>query len=203
EGIKKNPDFAAARLALGRWYLSSSMFTEAKKEFSEITAKCPDNVFAHKGLAGAYKGLGNTDDAVEEYKKVLRLNPLDKEATDYLESRGVEIRTAGIPSDKEPHDIALPAPAETQAAVIEAEEQEAERLIAEGRYKKALEIYEGMLSSRPNEAKILQRKEELISLIKFMGKDKENIIKRLSRFLDAVKTHFARRAPLSSAEDRA
>ena len=33
DGVKKNPDFIAARLTLGRWYLLTDMLSEAKKNF--------------------------------------------------------------------------------------------------------------------------------------------------------------------------
>ncbi len=58
DGVKKNPDFIAARLTLARWYLSSDMSSEAKKEFSEIIERTPDNIFARRGLKEAYRRLG-------------------------------------------------------------------------------------------------------------------------------------------------
>ncbi len=58
EGIKKNHGFITAHLALGRWYLSSDMLPEAKKEFLEAAEKSPDNLFARKGLAEVYKRMG-------------------------------------------------------------------------------------------------------------------------------------------------
>ncbi len=66
EGIKKNPEFITAHLTLGRWYLSSDMLPEAKKEFIEAAEKSPDNIFARKGLAEIYKRMGEEESAVEE-----------------------------------------------------------------------------------------------------------------------------------------
>ncbi|HAK89821.1 MAG: hypothetical protein A2077_03395 [Nitrospirae bacterium GWC2_46_6] len=88
EGIKKNPEFITAHLALGRWYLSSDMLPEAKKEFLEAAEKSPDNIFARKGLAEIYKRMEEEESAVEEYKKVLEINPHDKDAAAYLAARG-------------------------------------------------------------------------------------------------------------------
>ncbi|BCB97204.1 hypothetical protein JZK55_21260 [Dissulfurispira thermophila] len=56
-GIKKHPDFIAARLTLGRWYLSIDMLSEAQKEYMEIIKQYPDNVFALKGLDEINKRL--------------------------------------------------------------------------------------------------------------------------------------------------
>jgi len=49
-GLRKVPDFNAARLTLGRWYLESNMPSEAKKEFSEVLGHSPNNIFAIKWL---------------------------------------------------------------------------------------------------------------------------------------------------------
>lgn len=58
EGIKKHPDFIAARLALGRWYLLSDMLPEARKEYSEVIKQSPNNIFALKGIDEVNKRLG-------------------------------------------------------------------------------------------------------------------------------------------------
>ena len=88
EGIKKNPEFITAHLALGRWYLSSEMLPEAKKEFLEAAEKSPDNIFARKGLAETYKRMGEEDSAVQEYTRVLEVNPYDKDAAAYFAALG-------------------------------------------------------------------------------------------------------------------
>ncbi len=106
DGIKKNPEFVAARITLGRWYLSSDMPTEAKKEFSEVLALAPHNVFAHKGLAEVYKVLDLPDNAAEEYRKVLEINPLDQDALSYLEAGGFELHAETDHIDLEAEEAA-------------------------------------------------------------------------------------------------
>ncbi len=58
-GIRKVPDFDAARLTLGRWYLQSNMLSEAKKEFSEVLRHSPNNIFAIKWLNKINSQLGS------------------------------------------------------------------------------------------------------------------------------------------------
>ncbi len=60
DGIKRHPDFIAARLTLGRWYLLSNMLSEAKKEYTKVIKQSPDNIFARKGLDEINKRLGIT-----------------------------------------------------------------------------------------------------------------------------------------------
>lgn len=65
--------------------------------------------------------------------------------------------------------------------------QTADRLISEGNYSKALDVYRQMLVTAPDDNHTLQRIEELWSLLKLLGKDKEVLISKLNAFLGAVK----------------
>ena len=149
DGIGKNPDFLAARLTLGRWYLQGNKFAEALEQFSAVLEKAPGNNFARKGLAEANRALGNIS-------------------------------------------VSHHAPAPAGHGVL-SELVEGERLIALGHYAPAMELYKEMLIDNPGDKRILQRKEELAALIRFLGKDKESIIKRLNRLLEAIKTQFAQK----------
>ncbi|HKN19609.1 MAG TPA: hypothetical protein VJW95_07415, partial [Dissulfurispiraceae bacterium] len=70
---------------------------------------------------------------------------------------------------------------------------ESERLIALGHYAQAMELYKEMLMDNPGNMRILQRKEELAALLRFLGKDKDSVIKRLNDLLEAIKTQFAKK----------
>lgn len=64
---------------------------------------------------------------------------------------------------------------------------EADTMIAEGNYAGALNIYRGMLLSTPGDRRILQRTEDLKTLLKLMGKDKEALVARLTGFLESIR----------------
>lgn len=68
DGIKKDPDFIAAKLTLGRWYFLSDMIVEAEKEFSEVIEKFPANIFANKWLAEVNKRLGVFDNTAAGFQ---------------------------------------------------------------------------------------------------------------------------------------
>lgn len=80
DGIKKHPDFIAARLTLGRWYLLSNMLSEAQKEFSEVIKYSSDNIFAHKWLDEINKRLGIETEVMsresEDKKQITEPTPL-------------------------------------------------------------------------------------------------------------------------------
>jgi tetratricopeptide (TPR) repeat protein len=159
DGISQHPDFPAAQLTLGRWYLRGHKFAEAAGQFSEVLKKTPGNIFARKGLAEANRQLGITSEIPE-----------------------------AAPVSTRPALSKLPEPDLSKLF-------EAERLIADGLYAEAMQKYRVMLIDNPGDKRILQRKEELAALIKFMRKNnKESIVKRLNRFLEAIKIQFAQKA---------
>ncbi len=65
--------------------------------------------------------------------------------------------------------------------------QTADRFISEENYSKALDVYRQMLATTPEDKHTLQRLEELKSLLKLLGRDKEVLISKLEAFLSAIK----------------
>jgi hypothetical protein len=65
--------------------------------------------------------------------------------------------------------------------------REAEGFISEGKYLAAVNIYRRILADAPGDKKALQSIEELRSLLKLMGKDKEVLISKLNEFQSAIK----------------
>lgn len=84
-GLEQQPGYTSARVALGRLYLEKDMISEAKNEFENVVKTIPDNLFSHKKLAEIYMTGGETQKAINEYNKVLLLNPLDEDAKAFLE----------------------------------------------------------------------------------------------------------------------
>lgn len=80
EGIKNHPSYVAARVMLGKIYLQKSQISEAQAEFEQVIAINSDNILAHKKLAMIYQGQGQLQRALEACKKVLIIDPSDKEA---------------------------------------------------------------------------------------------------------------------------
>jgi len=64
---------------------------------------------------------------------------------------------------------------------------EADLLIDQGKYAEAIEVYREILSNEPDNVRVLQRIEELKALLKHLGKDKEDLVARLNRFLGGIK----------------
>ena len=64
---------------------------------------------------------------------------------------------------------------------------DADNYIAQGKYNEAMNVYKKLLSRNPSDNAVMQRIEELRSLLKLLGKDKEELITTLDNFLAAIK----------------
>jgi tetratricopeptide (TPR) repeat protein len=64
--------------------------------------------------------------------------------------------------------------------------QNADSFISEGNYLGAINIYQRILAASPDDKKTFQRVEELRSLLKLMGKEKEVLISKLNAFQSAI-----------------
>ncbi len=63
---------------------------------------------------------------------------------------------------------------------------DADRFVEEGKFAEAMGVYRKFLASDPNDKRVLQRVDELRSLLKLMGKDKEVLIDKLNAFLEGI-----------------
>lgn len=65
--------------------------------------------------------------------------------------------------------------------------EEADRYILQADYAGAMNVYRKVLSMDPGNRQVIQRAEELKTLLKLLGKDKEELIEKLEEFLGALK----------------
>lgn len=63
----------------------------------------------------------------------------------------------------------------------------ADSYIIKGQYSEAMNIYRKLLSDNPENRHVMQRIEDLRSLLKLLGKDGEILIERLDDFLEGIK----------------
>ncbi|HDZ62797.1 MAG TPA: tetratricopeptide repeat protein [Nitrospirae bacterium] len=244
KGIDDQPEYASARVALGKIYLDKEMLTEARDEFEKVIKLIPDNLLANKRLAYIYREQGEHNMAVEKYQIVLGLSPNDVESVEALESLksrsqtpvavdepgedglddaekasseqpekkksaepvvyeiddevngselGVEIPDKLKPVSEEPvtdelEEYRKTVETHSQTAVETTARPDydqpkndkivismrtstmADIFISQGLYDKAMNVYKEMLSSDPENSRLIQRRKELEMLIKLKAK---------------------------------
>ncbi len=100
-GIERQPTYTSAKVSLGKIYLDKGQTADARKAFEEVVSSNPDNFFAQKKLAEIYKALGDAPRAIERYKVLLGMNPMDDSAQAEIRaleatmSRPAELPAAG------------------------------------------------------------------------------------------------------------
>eukprot|EP00211_Chloroparvula_japonica_P014153 CAMPEP_0119143108 /NCGR_PEP_ID=MMETSP1310-20130426/33814_1 /TAXON_ID=464262 /ORGANISM="Genus nov. species nov., Strain RCC2339" /LENGTH=251 /DNA_ID=CAMNT_0007134707 /DNA_START=57 /DNA_END=812 /DNA_ORIENTATION=+ len=100
ESDAANPDLAVFHCNKSACNLKFSQFEEAKQSCTEAIRLRPDYVKALVRRAAAYEGLGRPQEAYDDYKKVLELDPSVKVA-----QAGVQ-RLPPIIKEKEAQDLA-------------------------------------------------------------------------------------------------
>ncbi len=214
KGIERQPGYMSAHVSLGKIYIERDMLKEAKSEFEQVVSAIPDNLYAHKKLAEIYRDLGETDKAVEEFKTVLQLNPTDEwAAINLADIKGepkphLEVQEPSIEVEEETILAESEVSAETEEEKPEGPVSEeikegveeppdvsqpnlspgdADPYILQGKYMEAMNIYRKLLSIEPDNMQVMQRIEELKTLLKLLGKDKEELIAKLDNLLAGIK----------------
>jgi Flp pilus assembly protein TadD len=83
EALKHNPNHPEAHYHLGRALYVKGDFEGAKRHYEE-TARLDPKAPVHSGLGAVYFRLGQTSEAIAQFKEALRLNPDDAEAAENL-----------------------------------------------------------------------------------------------------------------------
>jgi tetratricopeptide (TPR) repeat protein len=146
------------------------------------------------GLAGGAVEEAGTDEAEED---IVELAEAAEEAGEELSfgDMGEVLETGGPKELEEAETTADEIYSETASSetvsIIPTDNsgllQNADSFIAEGNYLGAINIYQRILSASPDDKKTFQRIEELRSLLRLLGKDKEVLIEKLSAFQNAIK----------------
>jgi cytochrome c-type biogenesis protein CcmH/NrfG len=87
--VAKDPDHIPANLMLGRLSIQSAQFDKAVKRLEHVLTLDKNNREALYFLGEAYKGLGNKEKAVEQFRKLEKIvnNPdFTKDIEDYIKS---------------------------------------------------------------------------------------------------------------------
>jgi len=186
EKLNEKPD-SRLFLSLAEELLKKEDVDGAISVLEDGLKKNPDLINARLSLGKCYLAKDMLEEAKNEFLNVIEKSPGNALARRYLnevkkklagsENVSTIINSSAVPGSKEGLRL-----------------YEAEKLVAEGQYKKAIEIYTSMLSSNLRKVRKPHGEEKVE---KHEGKDKdiERVINRLNKFLEAIKTRFALGVP--------
>jgi tetratricopeptide (TPR) repeat protein len=99
--------------------------------------------------------------------------------------------SASVSEDIEESDFSISDIHENQGEEIFRESKidlgVADSYISQGKYLDAMNIYKRLLSIEPDNVHVLQRIEELKTLLELLGKGKEDLIAKMDSLLDGIK----------------
>jgi tetratricopeptide (TPR) repeat protein len=76
-GVKRHPNFASGRVALGKCFAQRGEYLKAVEQLQVAVDLSPENLLGHQLIADCYQKLKKLPEALNAYKMVLFLNPDD------------------------------------------------------------------------------------------------------------------------------
>ena len=131
-GLERHPTYTSARVVLGRIYSEKEQLDEAITELKLVEKSDIDNIMVHSMLGNVYIKKKMYAEAVEQFQRVLSLNPEDAETQDKLQE-ALSAKQSPVPP--------APAAEKPKEKPKETPEKEPEKKLDVGKSMKAAELY--------------------------------------------------------------
>lgn len=114
QGIENNPDYITGNYILAKIYLTMGDHEKAEAQFKKVISHDRYFLSAHKHLADMMVKIGWENKAINHYKDILQLDPLEQEAAQMLETFSIEESAGetGIAEEGFPTSEDIPEPEE-------------------------------------------------------------------------------------------
>lgn len=90
EGVKNNPSYVTGNFILGKAYIAKGDHEKAEAEFKKVLSHDQQYLAAHKHLGDLMAKMGWENSAAMHYKDILRIDPLEEEARQMLQTFSLE-----------------------------------------------------------------------------------------------------------------
>jgi len=179
DGLKRNPALLSGQLMMGRIFMARRMHAEAVDALKKVLNKEANNLTAHALLSQALTAMGRYGEAISEYQKILALNPEDTSAHKALQALlermrrekdgtvakpEAPVKPVAVPQAGSPVPVASlseqSAPPTMEIPAYAAADELAER----GLYDEAIEAYQHLLESEPDNFLARQKLRELYAM---------------------------------------
>ena len=175
-GLKTYPDYASAHVILGKCYYDKGATERARAEFQRVLELDSENLVALKFMGDILYAEDKHDEAAEYFKKLLSIDPTNKEVSTSVGEIEKEFRIKEI--DLEDDKTVRKVERSRELATITL----AGIYAAQGYYNKALKIYNDIIRDQPDNREAQEMIEKLQSIMA------ESEQQRDSAFTDEVQT---------------
>jgi len=123
KGVLLHPHYATARYVLAKCFFENSQFDEANKHLKEALAVDPEHLGALNLQGDLFKRLDDLPSVEKNYRRILEIDPLNKEILRNLDELHQDVEQVGVIPDFEPDDsldsgLSHPAKEELQTEEI-------------------------------------------------------------------------------------
>jgi tetratricopeptide (TPR) repeat protein len=163
KGVDRHPHYASGRVVLGRILQDQGKVEEALAEFRRVLEADPENIMAHTLIGGVLMQKKDYQSAIEEYQRVLTLNPDDDSVQGFLkeaiEKAAGENKVAAAPPEKRPAERKASGKEKESTASLTL----AELYYKQGHFDKAIEVYQELLGSDPQNQILRQKLNDAVA----------------------------------------
>lgn len=158
KGLERYPEYASARVILGKCFYDKGATERARDEFARVLDIDPDNMVARKYMGEILLGEDRKEEAAEHLRRLLSIDPTNAEASRILEEIEAKFQVKEIDlSDKK--QVRDERPGELATMTL------AGIYAAQGYYNKALKIYRDILEREPGNDEVQSMVEKLQTLL--------------------------------------
>ena len=165
KGLERFPDYASARVILGKCFYDKGATERARGEFERVLDVDPDNMVARKYMGEILLAENKREEAAQHLRHLLSIDPTNEEASKILEEiesqfevKEIDLSDRKQVKDERPGELATMTLAGIYAA--------------QGYYNKALKIYRDILQKEPDNSEVQGMVDKLQTLLDSSEKER-------------------------------
>lgn len=159
EGIKKYPDYASAHVILGKCFYDKGATERSRREFERVLEIDSENMVALKFMGDILIGEDKSDEAADYYRKLLAIDPTNKEICASLEEIEKEFRGREIDLENEESVKKIEQPRDMATMTL------AGIYASQGYFSKASNMYRDILEKNPDNEEAQKMIKKLSAMI--------------------------------------
>lgn len=165
KGLERFPDYASARVIMGKCFYDKGATERARGEFARVLEVDPDNMVARKYMGEILLAENKKEEAAGHFRHLLSIDPTNEEASKTLEEIESQFKVKEIDLSDRKH-VKDERPGELATMTL------AGIYAAQGYYNKALKIYRDILHKEPENMEVQGMVDKLQTLLDSSEKER-------------------------------